>query len=124
MRTVKVQFDRPVTLTAADSEQATFGKGLHQVDDKFTQDWFFAALVTEGHATVLTPPVLVPVIEAVSVNLNGNTKSVLQTLSAVVLSMEELIALRDAEAIGGNRASVLRVIDQLIAARSTDEAAE
>lgn len=50
---MQVQFNRPVTLTADDGEQATFGKGVHPVPAKFCKGWYFEALQKDEDALVL-----------------------------------------------------------------------
>lgn len=52
---MQVQFKRPVTLGNADgSKQATFGKGVHSVDEEMASGWFFDGLVKEGSVIVLS----------------------------------------------------------------------
>lgn len=50
---MKIQFNVPVTLNAEDGSKATFGKGLHDVDSKFANDWYLQAMEKDGSAVVL-----------------------------------------------------------------------
>lgn len=102
----QVQFNRPVTLTNEAGEQATFGKGVHPVEESFCQGWYFEALVKEEDALVLadveeeTPEVDV---------LDGSVKEIVAALQE--MSVEDLQALREREAAGKNRKGVLDAID-------------
>lgn len=108
---MQVQFNRPVTLTADDGEQATFGKGVHPVPAKFCKGWYFEALQKDEDALVLKEDDE----EGQGGNagdslLDGNVKEVVAKIEAAELSAEELAALAEQETAGKNRKGVLDAI--------------
>lgn len=106
---MQVQFNRPVTLTAEDGEQATFGKGVHPVPAKFCKGWYFESLQKDEDVLVLKED---DEEEGGSGDnlLDGNVKEVVAKIEAATLSAEELAALAEQEAAGKNRKGVLDAI--------------
>lgn len=102
----QVQFNRPVTLTNEAGEQATFGKGIHLVDESFCKGWYFEALVKEEDALILADAEEEePEVDV----LDGSVKEIVAALQE--MSVEDLQALREREAAGKNRKGVLDAID-------------
>lgn len=107
----QVQFNRPVTLTNEAGEQATFGKGVHAVDESFVSGWYFEALTQENAVAILAD-----VKESGEGSegggadiLEGSVKEIVEALQA--LSVEALQALAQREAEGKNRKGVLDAIN-------------
>ena len=44
---------RAITLTNQKGQSATFGKGVHPVDESFCSGWFFEQLVKDGSVKIL-----------------------------------------------------------------------
>lgn len=104
---MQIQFNRPVTLTADDGEQATFGKGVHNVDAKFASGWYFDALKKDEDILVLKED---EVFESADV-LAGNVKEVVAAIEVAEMTNEELAALAEREVAGKNRKGVLDAIE-------------
>lgn len=107
---MQVQFNRPVTLTAEDGEQATFGKGVHPVPAKFCKGWYFESLQKDEDALVLKEDEEEETGNVGTGLLDGNVKEVVAKIEAAEMSAEELAALAEQEAAGKNRKGVLDAI--------------
>lgn len=104
---MQVQFNRPVTLTAEDGEQATFGKGVHPVPAKFGKGWYFDGLKKDEDILVLKED---EAVESADI-LAGNVKEVVAAVEAAEMTNEELAALAEREVAGKNRKGVLDAIE-------------
>lgn len=114
---MKIQFNVPVTLNAEDGSKATFGKGLHDVDSKFANDWYLQAMEKDGSAVVLREEKEVEgeVIEPTTGPKELAEKSV-KEVEAVLpeLSGGQLAELLEAEVNGKNRKSLVEQIEKAI----------
>lgn len=104
---MQIQLNQPITFTTNDSEQATFGKGVHHVPAKFCSCWYFDALKADGTILVLKEEDEVAVVADL---LDGNVKGIVVVIEASDMTAEELAALAERETAGKSRKGVLDAI--------------
>jgi len=121
---MKIQFNSPVTLNAEDGSKLTLGKGLHDVDAKFANDWYLQAMVKDGSAVVMREEKEVEgeVIDSTTGPKELAEKSV-KEIEAILPELVggQLQELLEAEKNGKNRKSLIEQIEKAIEVRGVAE---
>jgi len=108
---MKIQFNVPVTLNAEDGSKATFGKGLHDVDPKFANDWYLQAMEKDGSAVVLREEKEVEALNPKDVS-EMSVKEAEKLIGD--LDLDGLKEMLEAETTGKNRKSLVEQIEKAI----------